>query len=188
VSKYRKYLEFAALFLLAGLIIWWFGRRLDWDQVKAAIRKSDWRLILAAVVVILIAYLSGILTRRLDAAERLVREQRVERDNLKLLQETLGRTIGTGLVTTDCEGKITSVDNTAAELSRRSPTELAGLDLGSSFPPVGATPIRSDSAPRSIASRTLATMGTAFTQKGSTSTAVRPAWAESTTATTSRVP
>ena len=56
MSKYRKYLEFAALFLLAGLIIWWFGRRLDWDQVKLAIRKSDWRLILAAAVVILIAY------------------------------------------------------------------------------------------------------------------------------------
>jgi glycosyltransferase 2 family protein len=57
VSKYRKYLEFAALLLLAGLIIWWFGRRLDWDQVKLAIRKSDWRLILAAAVIILIAYL-----------------------------------------------------------------------------------------------------------------------------------
>ena len=57
MSKYRKYLEFAALLLLAGLIIWWFGRRLDWDQVKLAIRKSDWRLILAAAVVILIAYL-----------------------------------------------------------------------------------------------------------------------------------
>jgi uncharacterized membrane protein YbhN (UPF0104 family) len=57
VSKYRKYLEFAALLLLAGLIIWWFGRRLDWDQVKLAMRKSDWRLILAAAAVILIAYL-----------------------------------------------------------------------------------------------------------------------------------
>jgi uncharacterized membrane protein YbhN (UPF0104 family) len=56
VSKYRKYLEFTALFLLAGLIIWWFGRRLDWDQVKLAIRKSDWRLILLASVIILIAY------------------------------------------------------------------------------------------------------------------------------------
>ncbi len=56
MSKYRKYLEFAALFLLAGLIIWWFGRRLDWDQVKLAIRKSDWRLILAAAAIILLAY------------------------------------------------------------------------------------------------------------------------------------
>ena len=39
MSKYRKYLEFAALFLLAGLIIWWFGRQLDWDQVKTRDQK-----------------------------------------------------------------------------------------------------------------------------------------------------
>lgn len=56
MSKYRKYLEFAALLLLAGLIIWWFGRRLDWDQVKLAMRKSDWRLIIVASVIILFAY------------------------------------------------------------------------------------------------------------------------------------
>ncbi|HEU5238651.1 MAG TPA: lysylphosphatidylglycerol synthase domain-containing protein, partial [Pyrinomonadaceae bacterium] len=57
MSKYRKYVEFAALFLLAGLIIWWFGRRLDWEQVKLAMRKSDWKLILLAAIIILIAYL-----------------------------------------------------------------------------------------------------------------------------------
>ena len=43
-------------------------------------------------------------------------------------------------------------------------------------------------APASMASRTLATTGTGWRQKGSTSSAVRPAWVESTTATTSRVP
>jgi uncharacterized protein (TIRG00374 family) len=57
VSKYRKYLEFAALVLLAGLIIWWFGRRLDWDQVKLALRQSDWRLILLAAIIIILGYL-----------------------------------------------------------------------------------------------------------------------------------
>jgi len=57
VSKYRKYLEFAALVLLAALIIWWFGRRLDWDQVKLAVRQSDWRLILLAAVIIILGYL-----------------------------------------------------------------------------------------------------------------------------------
>jgi len=57
VGKYRKYVEFAALLLLAVAIIWWFGRRLDWEQVKLALRKSDWRLILAACVVVLVAYL-----------------------------------------------------------------------------------------------------------------------------------
>ena len=57
LSKYRKYVEFAALVALAVLIIWWFGRRLDWAEVKLAVQKSDWRLILVASVVVLIAYL-----------------------------------------------------------------------------------------------------------------------------------
>lgn len=57
MGKYRKYLEFAALLLLAGLIIWWFGRGLDWNQVKIAVQHSDWRLILIASFVVLVAYL-----------------------------------------------------------------------------------------------------------------------------------
>lgn len=56
MGKYRKYFEFTALLLLAVAIIWWFGRRLDWEQVKLAVRNSDWRLILAAAIVILLAY------------------------------------------------------------------------------------------------------------------------------------
>ena len=56
LGKYRKYLEFTALLLLAVGIIWWFGRRLDWEQVKLAVRNSDRRLIAAAAVVILLAY------------------------------------------------------------------------------------------------------------------------------------
>jgi uncharacterized protein (TIRG00374 family) len=57
MSKYRKYIEFLAMLLLAAVIIWWFGRRLDWHQVKVAVARSDWRLIAAAYVVILLAYL-----------------------------------------------------------------------------------------------------------------------------------
>ena len=57
MGRYRKYLEFCGLLLLAVAIIWWFGRRLDWAQVKLAVNKSDWRLILLAAVIILIAYL-----------------------------------------------------------------------------------------------------------------------------------
>lgn len=56
MTKYRKYLEFLAMLLLAGAIIWWFGRRLDWYQVKVALTRSDWRLITVAAVVILLAY------------------------------------------------------------------------------------------------------------------------------------
>lgn len=56
LAKYRKYLEFSGLLLLAVLIIWWFGRGLDWRQVKLAVERSDWRLILLAGIVILVAY------------------------------------------------------------------------------------------------------------------------------------
>jgi glycosyltransferase 2 family protein len=57
MTKYRKYLEFLAMLLLAAAIIWWFGRRLDWQQVKIAVERSDWRLIALAAVIILLAYL-----------------------------------------------------------------------------------------------------------------------------------
>ena len=57
LARYRKYLEFAALLLLAVLIIWWFGRRLDWEQVKLAVQKSDWSLIILAGGLVLLGYL-----------------------------------------------------------------------------------------------------------------------------------
>jgi uncharacterized protein (TIRG00374 family) len=57
MTKYRKYFEFLAMLLLAAAIIWWFGRRLDWHQVKIAVARSDWRLIALACVVILLGYL-----------------------------------------------------------------------------------------------------------------------------------
>lgn len=57
MGKYRKYLEFTGLLLLAVLIIWLFGRRLDWGQVKLAVQKSDWRLIILAVAFVLLGYL-----------------------------------------------------------------------------------------------------------------------------------
>lgn len=57
LSNYRKIIEFVALLLLAGLIIWFFGRGLDWQHVKVSVQKSDWRLILVAIVIILFAYL-----------------------------------------------------------------------------------------------------------------------------------
>ena len=55
-AKYRKFLEFLALLVLAIAIVWWFGRKLDWAQVKSSIAASDWRLILVAFFVLLVAY------------------------------------------------------------------------------------------------------------------------------------
>jgi uncharacterized membrane protein YbhN (UPF0104 family) len=50
-------IEFSAMLLLAALIIWLFGRKLDWHQVKTAVQGSDWRLIIIAIGIILLAYL-----------------------------------------------------------------------------------------------------------------------------------
>ena len=76
--------------------------------------------------------------------------------------------------------------------SRLRPAAIASLIIarqaGSSLPPVGATPISSVVAPSSIASCSPATIGTGLRLNGTTSEALRPAWVESITATTSRVP
>jgi uncharacterized membrane protein YbhN (UPF0104 family) len=55
-GKYRRHVEFGALLLLAVVLLWWFGRGLDWARVRIALRQSDWRLIGLACMVILIAY------------------------------------------------------------------------------------------------------------------------------------
>lgn len=56
-KEYRKYIEFSALILLAAGLIWWFGRSLNWSEVKEALRHGDWRLIGVACVIIAFAYL-----------------------------------------------------------------------------------------------------------------------------------
>ncbi len=53
----HKYLKFAALTLLAALVVVWFGRDLEWAKVWEALRNSDWRLIVVAVALICVTYL-----------------------------------------------------------------------------------------------------------------------------------
>src|SRR5215216_221152 len=48
----RKYLKFILLFLFAVLIIWFFGRNLDWQQVSQSLRRANpWYLGLAAAII-----------------------------------------------------------------------------------------------------------------------------------------
>jgi uncharacterized protein (TIRG00374 family) len=53
----RRYIEFAALLLLAGLIFWWFGRGVDWAQVRTTVSQSDWRLLATASAIVCAAYM-----------------------------------------------------------------------------------------------------------------------------------
>jgi uncharacterized protein (TIRG00374 family) len=56
-STTRKYLEFGALCLLALAILWWFGRRLDWGEVRQALRHANPYLLALAVLIISFSYL-----------------------------------------------------------------------------------------------------------------------------------
>jgi two-component system response regulator PilR (NtrC family) len=88
------------------------------------------------VTLFLVAYLASVLTRRLHAMEGQVLEQRAERDRLALLQETLSRTIGSALITTDPDGRVTAVDRAIEALVHHPGNALTGQDIGTLFPPL----------------------------------------------------
>lgn len=56
-STTRKYVEFGALCLLALAILWWFGRKLNWGEVRHAVSHANPYLLGVAVLVISLAYL-----------------------------------------------------------------------------------------------------------------------------------
>lgn len=56
-STTRKYVEFGALCLLALAILWWFGRNLNWHEVRQAVSHANPYLLGLAVGVISLAYL-----------------------------------------------------------------------------------------------------------------------------------
>jgi len=55
-STTRKYAEFGALCFLALAILWWFGRKLDWHEVRQAVSHANPYLLSLAVLVISLAY------------------------------------------------------------------------------------------------------------------------------------
>jgi uncharacterized protein (TIRG00374 family) len=52
----RKYLKFLLLVLLATLLLWWFGRGLNWAEVRHSLAQADWRLLAIAIVLVCISY------------------------------------------------------------------------------------------------------------------------------------
>jgi len=109
--------------------------RPDFGDTQIGLRAVTTNLTFA-----MIAFLSSVLTRRLDDTERRLGERQAERDHLALLQETVGRAIHSGLITTDPDGRITSADAVAAELIGQEPAALIGGDIGNVFPPLKQTP------------------------------------------------
>lgn len=56
-SNIRKYGEFGALCLLAVAILWWFGRSLDWSEVREAVSHANPYLLALAALIISLSYL-----------------------------------------------------------------------------------------------------------------------------------
>lgn len=52
----RKYLKFILLLILAVFLFWFFGRNLDWNEVKQSLRRADGIDLLLAVFIICIGY------------------------------------------------------------------------------------------------------------------------------------
>jgi len=55
-SVTRKSVEFGALCLLALAILWWFGRKLNWQEVRQAVSHANPYLLGVAVLIISLAY------------------------------------------------------------------------------------------------------------------------------------
>ncbi len=55
-QRFRKYIEFVALCLLATALLWWFGRNLDWREVGHRVSSANPYLLIVAVAIICLAY------------------------------------------------------------------------------------------------------------------------------------
>ena len=71
--SYRKFVEFGILCLLASLLLWWFGRNLDWTEVRRTVSDANPYLLVAAILLICSVYVFrafrwGTLLKPLSAA------------------------------------------------------------------------------------------------------------------------
>ncbi len=97
------------------------------------------RFITTNATFFVIALLASSLVRRLHQAERLLQERETERDRLASLHEALARNIGSALITTDADGRITSMNQTAEELLAAAAAEMLEKDVGAIFAPLRQT-------------------------------------------------
>lgn len=57
LAALRKYLKFILLTLFAVLILWFFGRNLDWNEVSHSLGRADPTLVTISVLIICLGYL-----------------------------------------------------------------------------------------------------------------------------------
>ncbi|MFI5395443.1 MAG: sigma-54 interaction domain-containing protein [Candidatus Binatia bacterium] len=99
------------------------------------------RFAITNVTFYLIAFLATLLVRRLHQTEALLEEREAERDRLASVQEALARHIGSALIITDAEGRVSSLNYVAEELAGARALKVIGKDIGAIFAPLRQTAI-----------------------------------------------
>ena len=56
LRELRKYLKFVILIAITALIFWFFGRNLDWQEVRGSLAKADPLWLLGAALIICLGY------------------------------------------------------------------------------------------------------------------------------------
>jgi len=95
-----------------------------------------------------IAALATYLTRQLVTTETLLVAHREELGRVEAVQRLVANAVDNGLVVTDCGGRITSANLTAAEILGREPSAVTGLPLDTVFP--GAADLPADGPPAEL--------------------------------------
>jgi uncharacterized protein (TIRG00374 family) len=56
-SALKRYIKFILLFLFAAFILWFFGKDLDWQEVRQSVARANYIYIAAAIAIICLGYL-----------------------------------------------------------------------------------------------------------------------------------
>jgi|CXWL01.1.fsa_nt_gi two-component system sensor histidine kinase PilS (NtrC family) len=126
-------------FTLVGLYLHWFPGA----QVEATEANSIWRLTYNLAVHLFgfyaVALLTSYLAQNVSQAEHALKQRSDSLADLEVVHHDIIQSISSGLVTTDLDGIVTSVNRTGTEILGRSEGALVGL-------PISATGLLSEGA------------------------------------------
>ncbi len=93
-----------------------------------------WNVFINVVAFLAVAFLSSILTDQLRAASFELKEAQEDRDQIEALNDSVVRSISSGLITLDQEDRITSFNQAAAQITGFLTDQVLGRDLDHVFP------------------------------------------------------
>ncbi len=102
-----------------------------------------------AITFFLVGFLSSLLAERIRSTEAALWETSHDLDRLSRLHRQIVDDINTGIITVDGDGRITSINRAAEQITGYRAYELMGMELAEFFPSLGANP---PGAPRTSAS------------------------------------